>query len=187
MTLVDLNLSGFEPLRTNKGLFPMTLLDPVDVNKSKGRKKNKSIPSGIPLPPGLKPPTRPQSQLSHEEPPQERPDREASPPSYLPTTSTPPPRYPSTVDSPTELTEDPLANCTILYQMVALCDYAAEGPEDLEFSEGDTIDILSEVNEEWQEGHCAGNIGIFPSLFAYREGEAPSTIDRMTLLLSKKE
>lgn len=28
--------------------------------------------------------------------------------------------------------------------MVALYDYAAEGPEDLEFSEGDTIDILSE-------------------------------------------
>ncbi|XP_038868921.1 neutrophil cytosol factor 2-like [Salvelinus namaycush] len=170
-----------------KGLVPMTLLDPVDVNKSKGRNKNKSIPSGIPLPPGLKPPTRPQSQLSHEEPPQERPDREASPPSYLPTTSTPPPRYPSTVDSPTELTEDPLANRTFLYQMVALYDYAAEGPEDLEFSEGDTIDILGEVNEEWLEGHCAGNIGIFPSLFAYREGEAPSTIDRMTMLLSNKE
>lgn len=28
--------------------------------------------------------------------------------------------------------------------MVALYDYAAEGPEDLEFSEGDTIDILGE-------------------------------------------
>nr|XP_046204690.1 NADPH oxidase activator 1-like [Oncorhynchus gorbuscha] len=128
--------------------------------------------------------SRPQSQLSHEEPPQERPDREASPPSYLPTTSTTSPRYPSTVDSPTELTEDPLANCTILYQMVALCDYAAEGPEDLEFSEGDTIDILSEVNEDRLEGHCAG---IFPRLFAYREREAPSTIDQMTLLLSNKK
>lgn len=43
-------------------------------------------------------------------------------------------------------TEDPLANRTILYHMVALYDYAAEGPEDLEFSEGDTIDILSEGN-----------------------------------------
>lgn len=40
--------------------------------------------------------------------------------------------------------EDPLANRTILYQMVALYDYNAQGPEDLEFSEGDTIDILSE-------------------------------------------
>ncbi|XP_045082957.1 neutrophil cytosol factor 2-like [Coregonus clupeaformis] len=174
-----------------KGLVPMTLLDPVDVKKSKGRKMNKSIPSGIPLPPGLKPPTRPQSQLSHEERPQESPDREASPSFYasathLPTTSTPPPSYPSTVDRPTELTEDPLANRTILYQMVALYDYAAEGPEDLEFSEGDTIDILSEVNKEWLEGHCAGSIGIFPSLFAYREGETPSTINRMTLLQSNK-
>lgn len=28
--------------------------------------------------------------------------------------------------------------------MVALYDYNAQGPEDLEFSEGDTIDILSE-------------------------------------------
>lgn len=40
--------------------------------------------------------------------------------------------------------EDPLANRTILYQMVALYDYNSQGPEDLEFSEGDTIDILSE-------------------------------------------
>ncbi|XP_058231657.1 NADPH oxidase activator 1 isoform X2 [Hemibagrus wyckioides] len=65
--------------------------------------------------------------------------------------------------------EHPLANRTILYQMVALYDYTVQGPEDLEFSEGDTIDILSEVNEEWLEGHTAGNIGIFPRCFAYRD------------------
>ncbi|KAK3539232.1 hypothetical protein QTP86_031635 [Hemibagrus guttatus] len=65
--------------------------------------------------------------------------------------------------------EHPLANRTILYQMVALYDYTAQGPEDLEFSEGDTIDILSEVNEEWLEGHTAGNTGIFPRCFAYRD------------------
>lgn len=40
--------------------------------------------------------------------------------------------------------EDPLASRTILYQMVALYDYTAQGPEDLEFSEGDTIDVLGE-------------------------------------------
>ncbi|MEQ2257001.1 hypothetical protein ILYODFUR_029895 [Ilyodon furcidens] len=68
--------------------------------------------------------------------------------------------------------EDPLANHNILYQMVALYDYDAQGPEDLEFSEGDTIDVLSEVNEEWLEGHCAGNIGIFPCCFAYRENDS---------------
>ncbi|KAI5613038.1 NADPH oxidase activator 1, partial [Silurus asotus] len=65
--------------------------------------------------------------------------------------------------------EHSLANRTILYQMVALYDYTAQGPEDLEFSQGDTIDILSEVNEEWLEGHTAGNIGIFPRCFAYRD------------------
>lgn len=41
-------------------------------------------------------------------------------------------------------TEDPLENRPIQYQMVAMYDYAAQGPEDLEFSEGDTIDILGE-------------------------------------------
>lgn len=40
--------------------------------------------------------------------------------------------------------EDRLENRTILYQMVALYDYASQGPEDLEFNEGDTIDILGE-------------------------------------------
>ncbi|XP_048857107.1 NADPH oxidase activator 1 isoform X2 [Brienomyrus brachyistius] len=65
--------------------------------------------------------------------------------------------------------EDPLSNRNILYQVVALYDYTAQGPEDLEFSEGDTIDILSEVNDEWLEGHTAGNIGIFPRCFVYQD------------------
>uniref|UniRef100_A0A665WGW1 NADPH oxidase activator 1-like n=1 Tax=Echeneis naucrates TaxID=173247 RepID=A0A665WGW1_ECHNA len=106
------------------------------------------IPSGIPLPPGLKPPTRPKA----------GPSPAAPPGGDLPS----PPLIILQV-------EDPLANRNILYQMVALYDYNAQGPEDLEFSEGDTIDILGQVNEEWLEGHCAGNIGIFPSCFAYRE------------------
>ncbi|XP_051962443.1 neutrophil cytosol factor 2-like isoform X2 [Xyrauchen texanus] len=78
-------------------------------------------------------------------------------------------------------TEDPLANRTILYQMVALYDYFAQGPEDLEFSEGDTIDILSEVNEEWLEGHTAGNIGIFPRSFAHRDTDSNSTVGHKQL------
>lgn len=46
--------------------------------------------------------------------------------------------------SPPPQTEDPLKDRPIQYQVVALYDYAAQGPEDLEFSEGDTIDILGE-------------------------------------------
>ncbi|XP_074145172.1 NADPH oxidase activator 1 isoform X2 [Sminthopsis crassicaudata] len=54
----------------------------------------------------------------------------------------------------------------VLYQMVAQYSYSAKGPEDLEFQKGDTLDILSEVNNEWLEGHCSGHIGIFPKCFA---------------------
>lgn len=244
-----------------RGLLPMSLLEPADVKTSKGKKENR-VPSGIPLPPGLKPPTRPQAQPSPVAPPRVRFPSDTPPPSYATATHAPlpasePPKYTANaasdqhddeaqgaeassvvvkvhytytvalsvpLDTPyNELkeriaqklgqpvsqlrlrhrqhgsrvliplggegepghtmqevaeagratlwcqTEDPLANRPILYQMVALYDYAAQGPEDLEFSEGDTIDILGEVNDEWLEGHSAGNIGIFPSCFAYRE------------------
>ncbi|XP_068455033.1 NADPH oxidase activator 1 [Clinocottus analis] len=237
-----------------KGLLPMSLLEAADVKTPKGRKEHR-VPSGIPLPPGLKPPTRPQTQHGSAAPPRDTP-----PPSYNIATRAPlpasePPGYTANasseqaaaggaeagsvvlkvhytftvalsvpVDTPfqdvkeriaqklgqpasqlrlrhkqhgsrvlvplgeeAELgrsvqevaedgratlwcqTEDPLDNRTILYHMVALYDYTAQGSEDLEFSEGDTIDILGEVNEEWLEGHSAGHIGIFPSCFAYKE------------------
>lgn len=238
-----------------RGLLPMSLLDPADVKTPKSKKDN-SVPSGIPLPPGLKPPTRPHSRSSAAASPGVR-ALDTPPPSYTTATHAPlpasePPKYTANaasnqtssaqaedsvvvkvhytytvamsvpLDTPyhevkeqiaqklgqpaSQLrlrhkehgsrvliplsgepghtiqevaeagratlwcqTEDPLANRNILYQMLALYDYTAQGPEDLEFSEGDTIDILGEVNEEWLEGHCAGNIGIFPSGFAYRE------------------
>ncbi|XP_018614569.1 NADPH oxidase activator 1 isoform X2 [Scleropages formosus] len=245
-----------------KGLLPLSLLDPVDVNKSKGKKKTKSVPSGIPLPPGLKPPTRPQTQSSVTAQQPVSPPV-SSPPTYASSTfpSQPPPKYSAIADSSTEQelgspqaedgdsvvlkvhyrytvslrvpmettysalqeqiahklgqspthlrlrrrlhgsqvlkplegqeelrtllegaemgratlwcqAENPLASRRILYQTVALYDYSTQGPEDLEFSEGDTIDILSEVNEEWLEGHTGGNIGIFPRCFVYRDLEA---------------
>ncbi|XP_035514740.1 NADPH oxidase activator 1 [Morone saxatilis] len=244
-----------------RGLLPVSLLEHADVKTSKGKKENR-VPSGIPLPPGLKPPTRPKAQISSGAPPRVHFTSDTPPPSYTTATHAPlpasePPEYTANaasdqcagaaqggeagsvvvkvhykytvalsvpLDTPYDelkeqiaqklgqpasqlrlrhkqhgsraliplggevepgrtvqevaeagratlwcQTEDPLANRTIHYQMVALYDYTAQGPEDLEFSEGDTIDILGEVNEEWLEGHCAGSIGIFPSCFAYRE------------------
>ncbi|XP_034548125.1 NADPH oxidase activator 1-like isoform X2 [Notolabrus celidotus] len=250
-----------------RGLLPVSLLQPADVKSSKSKKDNR-IPSGIPLPPGLKPPTRPKAQSSSAPPARVSfTSTDIPPPSYNTATHAPlpasePPRYTANaardqhadaargaeagsvvvkvhytytvalsvpLDMPySELKEriaqklgqsasqlrlrhkmhgsrvliplggeaepgrnvqevaeagratlwcqkeDPLHNRSILCQMVALYDYSAEGPEDLEFSEGDTIDILGEVNEEWLEGHCAGNIGIFPSCFAYRENLSES-------------
>ncbi|XP_017162016.1 NADPH oxidase activator 1 [Poecilia reticulata] len=245
-----------------RGLLPVSLLEPAKVKKSK---TENHVPSGIPLPPEHKPPSRPETLPRSMVPPRVSPSTETPHPSYNNATHTQPPasgppRYTANaasnkqagspqraeegtvvvkvhytynlalsipLDTPyhklkeriaekvgqsaSQLRlrhkqsgsrvllplpgeeesgrtvqevaeagrvtlwcqrEDPLANRTILYQMVALYDYAAEGPEDLEFSEGDTIDILTEVNQEWLEGHCAGNIGIFPSSFAYKENKS---------------
>ncbi|XP_009281738.1 PREDICTED: NADPH oxidase activator 1 [Aptenodytes forsteri] len=54
----------------------------------------------------------------------------------------------------------------VLYRMLAQHSYLAQGPGDLEFSKGDVLDILSEVNEDWLEGRCNGKTGIFPKCFA---------------------
>ncbi|TRZ12736.1 hypothetical protein HGM15179_014384 [Zosterops borbonicus] len=54
----------------------------------------------------------------------------------------------------------------VLYQMLAQHSYLPQGPGDLEFSKGDVLDVLAEVNEDWLEGRCNGKTGIFPKCFA---------------------
>ncbi|XP_041670244.1 neutrophil cytosol factor 2 isoform X2 [Cheilinus undulatus] len=48
---------------------------------------------------------------------------------------------------------------------VALHSYESSNPEDLNFHEGDKIIFLSRVNQDWLEGQCNGNTGIFPAAF----------------------
>uniref|UniRef100_A0A8C4NSS0 Neutrophil cytosolic factor 2 n=1 Tax=Dicentrarchus labrax TaxID=13489 RepID=A0A8C4NSS0_DICLA len=48
---------------------------------------------------------------------------------------------------------------------VALHSYESSNPEDLNFQQGDTIRFLSRVNQDWLEGQCNGNTGIFPASF----------------------
>ncbi|CAJ1081866.1 neutrophil cytosol factor 2 [Xyrichtys novacula] len=48
---------------------------------------------------------------------------------------------------------------------VALHTYESSNPEDLNFSEGDQITFISRVNQDWLEGQCKGNTGIFPAAF----------------------
>ncbi|XP_070708710.1 neutrophil cytosol factor 2 [Pempheris klunzingeri] len=48
---------------------------------------------------------------------------------------------------------------------VALHSYESSNPEDLNFHQGDTITFLSKVNQDWLEGQCNGNTGIFPASF----------------------
>lgn len=248
-----------------KGLLPITALEPVDPKKVKSKKKKSMVPNGIPLPPQLKPPTRPQTPSSNASeappsymsathhssspPPAQAPNASSSDPDLVSPSSedlgsvvvkvhyrytvalrvpcstpyhelqqkiatklgqpasqlrlrykhhgsqalTPLDANPQGLQSLAEVmedgratlwcqSEDPLSNRTILYQVVALYNYNARGPEDLEFSEGDTIDILSEVNEEWLEGHMGGSIGIFPRCFAYRDEASTQEGQEATML-----
>lgn len=57
-------------------------------------------------------------------------------------------------------------------KVVALFNYEATQPEDLEFLEGDVIQVISMLNEEWLEGECKGNIGIFPKAFVEERATA---------------
>uniref|UniRef100_M3ZIB9 Neutrophil cytosolic factor 2 n=1 Tax=Xiphophorus maculatus TaxID=8083 RepID=M3ZIB9_XIPMA len=50
--------------------------------------------------------------------------------------------------------------------LVALHSYNSSNPEDLSLQEGDKIKLLSKVNQDWLEGQCNGNTGIFPASFA---------------------
>uniref|UniRef100_A0A3P8W513 Neutrophil cytosolic factor 2 n=1 Tax=Cynoglossus semilaevis TaxID=244447 RepID=A0A3P8W513_CYNSE len=50
-------------------------------------------------------------------------------------------------------------------QLVALHSYKSSNPEDLNFVQGDTITLLSRVNQDWLEGQCSGHTGIFPASF----------------------
>ncbi|NP_001075570.1 neutrophil cytosol factor 2 [Oryctolagus cuniculus] len=58
--------------------------------------------------------------------------------------------------------------------VVARFRYEASQPEDLELREGDVVLVLSEVNEEWLEGECRGQAGIFPRAFV--EEHAPAQL-----------
>ncbi|XP_020383221.1 neutrophil cytosol factor 2 isoform X2 [Rhincodon typus] len=50
-------------------------------------------------------------------------------------------------------------------KVVALYDYEVSVPADLGFHEGDIIQVLAHVNNNWLEGQCNGNTGIFPANF----------------------
>ncbi|XP_052037756.1 NADPH oxidase activator 1 [Apodemus sylvaticus] len=64
----------------------------------------------------------------------------------------------------------------VLYQVVAQYDYRAQRPEDLDFHQGDTVDVLCEVDEAWLEGHRDGCVGIFPKCFVAPAGACMETL-----------
>ncbi|XP_024910455.1 neutrophil cytosol factor 2 [Cynoglossus semilaevis] len=62
-------------------------------------------------------------------------------------------------------TKEPTSEKSHDIQLVALHSYKSSNPEDLNFVQGDTITLLSRVNQDWLEGQCSGHTGIFPASF----------------------
>ena len=59
--------------------------------------------------------------------------------------------------------------CTALYSF----EKAQEG--DLEFQEGDRIEVVEEVGQDWLRGRLAGREGIFPASFVQLDTGEKST------------
>ncbi|XP_056155549.1 neutrophil cytosol factor 2 [Lampris incognitus] len=55
--------------------------------------------------------------------------------------------------------------------LVAVHSFDSANPEDLSFHQGDRITLLSKVNQDWFEGQCNGNTGIFPAAFVEEVSE----------------
>lgn len=47
-------------------------------------------------------------------------------------------------------------------QCKAIYDFEAQNPGELEFKEGQIIDLLSQIDENWYEGQFNGKTGFFP-------------------------
>ena len=44
-------------------------------------------------------------------------------------------------------------------------DFDGEGPEDLQFEDGDVIKLLERLGPEWRKGELNGRVGLFPLSF----------------------
>eukprot|EP01137_Pigoraptor_chileana_P033437 Opistho-2@24272 len=90
------------------------------------------------------------------------------PASYIEYTEDPVDDEPTTpARSPGSTSSGPALGGASKGKVVALFDYEAQSPEELSFSAGDSIELLSRdtgVDDGWWEGRCHGRRGVFPSL-----------------------
>ncbi|XP_061664162.1 LOW QUALITY PROTEIN: SH3 domain-containing protein 19-like [Syngnathoides biaculeatus] len=63
-----------------------------------------------------------------------------------------------------------------LRRYVALFDFEGADDDELSFSQGDAIDLLEPVDQQWGRGQIHGRVGLFPLSFARLADESPVTV-----------
>ncbi|XP_052794680.1 SH3 domain-containing protein 19-like [Mya arenaria] len=96
----------------------------------------------------------------------DEPDKSPSPRQTLSKASNPNPTTAHSDNTTTRITKTPSPQHTgTIQHCVALYDYSAQTPDDLEFSTGDHIEIVEQVGEEWAKGRIGERVGLFPMAF----------------------
>ncbi|XP_019862058.1 PREDICTED: abl interactor 2-like [Amphimedon queenslandica] len=67
--------------------------------------------------------------------------------------------YPNGVSTP------PTGGTSTGREVVAIGDYTAQYSDELTFSEGEILQILEEVDDNWYHGVCQDKVGIFPKTY----------------------
>ena len=61
---------------------------------------------------------------------------------------------------------------SLLFKVIAMYDYEAQGDQELDLEEGDIITVIAKEDDVWWCGQSKGKMGMFPSNYveAYDEG-----------------
>ncbi|GCC30973.1 hypothetical protein chiPu_0009427 [Chiloscyllium punctatum] len=145
------------------GLVPYNYLEPLEAEKGE-----KSPPPDIPAPPTSSAPERPASvkegnvhtKTSQQVTEHSKKIRSQESGELIPITS-----EAKMKSAWTEVKNHRLTVWCKFLEVKALYDYEGSVPADLGFHEGDIIQVLAHVNNNWLEGQCNGKTGIFPANF----------------------
>ncbi|KAI9208377.1 uncharacterized protein BJ171DRAFT_596153 [Polychytrium aggregatum] len=87
-----------------------------------------------------------------------------------------PVRRSSTLTSPTTISRPSIEpeSSKFDFYYVGISEFISDEPGDLSFREGDVIEVIEEVDENWCEGRCRGKEGLFPVTYCRKEHRGSS-------------